>query len=140
MEKVPMDCSGEAPREWIESMEKENQEDESDPESNHSGELKVTPVGSGEDLSTCSSSSLERKAMAVTEMDSSSNIPLMRIVQSVKHTKRRGSKVLKEGWMVHYTNKDHTVSERRHTRHIAFHIQISQEHETRSSFLSFSIF
>lgn len=42
-------------------------------------------------------------------MDSSSNIPLMRIVQSVKHTKRRGSKVLKEGWMVHFTNKDSTV-------------------------------
>lgn len=39
-------------------------------------------------------------------MDSATNIPLMRIVQSVKHTKRRGSKVLKEGWMVHYTNKD----------------------------------
>nr|CAD7256447.1 unnamed protein product [Timema shepardi] len=36
----------------------------------------------------------------------SNNIPLMRIVQSVKHTKRRGSKVLKEGWMVHFTNKD----------------------------------
>ncbi|KAB7493727.1 Serine/threonine-protein kinase D1 [Armadillidium nasatum] len=33
------------------------------------------------------------------------NIPLMRIVQSVKHTKRP-SKVLKEGWLVHFTNKD----------------------------------
>lgn len=39
----------------------------------------------------------------------SSNIPLMRIVQSVKHTKRRGSNVLKEGWMIHYTNKDPSV-------------------------------
>ena len=107
MEKVPMDCSGEAPQEWIEYMEKENQDDESDPESNHSGELKVTPVDSGEDIST----SLDKRAATVTEMDSSSNIPLMRIVQSVKHTKRRGSKVLKEGWMVHYTNKDNTVSE-----------------------------
>lgn len=34
----------------------------------------------------------------------------MRIVQSVKHTKRRGSKVLKEGWMVHFTNRDPVVS------------------------------
>ncbi|XP_043276288.1 serine/threonine-protein kinase D1 isoform X2 [Venturia canescens] len=42
----------------------------------------------------------------------SNNIPLMRIVQSVKHTKRRGSKVLKEGWMVHFTNRDRT--KRRH--------------------------
>lgn len=39
----------------------------------------------------------------------SNNIPLMRIVQSVKHTKRRGSKVLKEGWMVHFTNRDPVV-------------------------------
>lgn len=36
----------------------------------------------------------------------SNNIPLMRIVQSVKHTKRRGSKILKEGWLIHFTNKD----------------------------------
>lgn len=41
---------------------------------------------------------------------SSNNIPLMRIVQSVKHIKRRGSKVLKEGWLTHYTNRDSTVS------------------------------
>ncbi|XP_046557881.1 serine/threonine-protein kinase D3-like isoform X3 [Haliotis rubra] len=37
----------------------------------------------------------------------SSNIPLMRVVQSVKHTKRTGSKIIKEGWMVHFTNRDH---------------------------------
>ncbi|KAF2974088.1 hypothetical protein EK904_010163 [Melospiza melodia maxima] len=36
----------------------------------------------------------------------SNNIPLMRVVQSVKHTKRRSSTVMKEGWMVHYTSKD----------------------------------
>ncbi|EPY81175.1 serine/threonine-protein kinase D1 [Camelus ferus] len=35
-----------------------------------------------------------------------SNIPLMRVVQSVKHTKRKSSTVMKEGWMVHYTSKD----------------------------------
>lgn len=40
---------------------------------------------------------------------SSANIPLMRIVQSVKHTKRRGDKAIKEGWLVHFTNKDKTV-------------------------------
>ncbi|KAL8618364.1 hypothetical protein ACOMHN_047436 [Nucella lapillus] len=42
----------------------------------------------------------------------SSNIPLMRVVQSIKHTKRAGSKTIKEGWMVHYTDKDKT--RRRH--------------------------
>ena len=39
----------------------------------------------------------------------SNNIPLQRIVVSVKHTKRKGSKVLKQGWMVHFTNKDMQV-------------------------------
>ncbi|KAL0970119.1 hypothetical protein UPYG_G00237390 [Umbra pygmaea] len=36
----------------------------------------------------------------------SSNIPLMRVVQSVRHTKRRGSGVLREGWLLHHTNQD----------------------------------
>uniref|UniRef100_A0A8C5N6C4 protein kinase C n=1 Tax=Gouania willdenowi TaxID=441366 RepID=A0A8C5N6C4_GOUWI len=36
----------------------------------------------------------------------SSNIPLMRVVQSIKHTKRRSSTMVKEGWMVHYTSRD----------------------------------
>jgi len=39
----------------------------------------------------------------------SNNIPLQRIVVSVKHTKRKGSKVLKQGWMVHFTSKDTQV-------------------------------
>jgi hypothetical protein len=39
----------------------------------------------------------------------SANIPLMRIVQSVKHTKKRDGKAIKEGWLVHFTNKDKTV-------------------------------
>ncbi|XP_072929596.1 serine/threonine-protein kinase D1 isoform X2 [Epargyreus clarus] len=40
---------------------------------------------------------------------SSANIPLMRIVQSVKHTKKREGQWLKEGWLVHFTNKDKTL-------------------------------
>ncbi len=40
----------------------------------------------------------------------SNNIPLQRIVVSVKHQKRRSSKVLKQGWMVHYTDRDDVVS------------------------------
>lgn len=41
----------------------------------------------------------------------SSNIPLMRVVQSIKHTKRRSSTVVKEGWMVHYTDRDNLVTD-----------------------------
>ncbi|KAG7266864.1 hypothetical protein CRUP_026071 [Coryphaenoides rupestris] len=38
--------------------------------------------------------------------DQSVYIPLMRVVQSVRQTTRRSSTAIKEGWMVHYTNKD----------------------------------
>ncbi|XP_077083666.1 protein kinase D4 isoform X1 [Siphateles boraxobius] len=36
----------------------------------------------------------------------SSNIPLMRVVQSLKHSKRRASGVVKKGWLIHYTSTD----------------------------------
>lgn len=36
-------------------------------------------------------------------------IPLMRVVQSVRHTTRKSSTTLREGWMVHYSNKDTLV-------------------------------
>ncbi|XP_030635189.1 protein kinase D4 [Chanos chanos] len=36
----------------------------------------------------------------------SSNIPLMRVVQSVRHTKQRASGILKKGWLLHHTNSD----------------------------------
>uniref|UniRef100_A0A8C2Z9A8 Serine/threonine-protein kinase n=1 Tax=Cyclopterus lumpus TaxID=8103 RepID=A0A8C2Z9A8_CYCLU len=36
----------------------------------------------------------------------SSNIPLMRVVQSIKHTKRKSCTMVKEGWMVHHTSSD----------------------------------
>lgn len=47
-----------------------------------------------------------------TDLKFSGNIPLMRIVQSVKQTKRRSGQIIKEGWLVHFTNKDSSV--RRH--------------------------
>uniref|UniRef100_A0A667XP55 non-specific serine/threonine protein kinase n=1 Tax=Myripristis murdjan TaxID=586833 RepID=A0A667XP55_9TELE len=36
----------------------------------------------------------------------STYIPLMRVVQSVHHAKRRASGVLREGWLLHHTNTD----------------------------------
>ncbi|KAM3857583.1 LOW QUALITY PROTEIN: protein kinase D4 [Diretmus argenteus] len=36
----------------------------------------------------------------------SSYIPLMRVVQSVRHTKRRANGVVREGWLLHHTNTD----------------------------------
>ncbi|XP_050297464.1 serine/threonine-protein kinase D3 [Anthonomus grandis grandis] len=127
LEKVPKDCTGELPREstvhfeYSESSGSDSQtnltsvDDEIDQEKNScysqgngfNGSnkfIEVIPVHDDDNdfsNSTCSSSS-----------SPSANIPLQRIVQSVKHTKRRGSKVIKEGWLVHFTNKDKTV--RRH--------------------------
>ncbi|CAB3249579.1 unnamed protein product [Arctia plantaginis] len=53
----------------------------------------------------------ERSASRPSSSSSSpsANIPLMRIVQSVKHTKKRDGQWLKEGWLVHFTNKDKTL-------------------------------
>ncbi|KAI1903874.1 hypothetical protein AGOR_G00031710 [Albula goreensis] len=42
-------------------------------------------------------------------------IPLMRVVQSVRQTARRSSTNIKEGWMVHYSNKD-TMRKRHYWR------------------------
>uniref|UniRef100_A0A3Q4BDL6 Uncharacterized protein n=1 Tax=Mola mola TaxID=94237 RepID=A0A3Q4BDL6_MOLML len=36
----------------------------------------------------------------------STYIPLMRLVQTVHHTKRRAGEVLREGWLLHFTNTD----------------------------------
>ncbi|CAG2174004.1 unnamed protein product, partial [Oppiella nova] len=99
--KIPQDCTGEAPNEYGEnpdddSLEKDDDKNESDLENESSYEK---GNGSQEE-------ELQTKLQAVTET-SSNNIPLMRIVQSVKHVKRRGSKVLKEGWRKkHYWRLD----------------------------------
>ncbi|KAG5837401.1 hypothetical protein ANANG_G00238870 [Anguilla anguilla] len=42
-------------------------------------------------------------------------IPLMRVVQSVRQTTRRSSTTIKEGWMVHYSDKD-TLRKRHYWR------------------------
>lgn len=107
MEKIPMDCAGEAPKEWAleasKSSETENgsEKDNLDDDSDNDNEI-LNEKGNHSHYNPDDDSKLPANAT------SSNNIPLMRIVQSVKHTKRKGSKILKEGWMVHYTNKENT--------------------------------
>ena len=70
----------------------------------------------------------------------SSNIPLMRVVQSIKHTRRAGSKLIREGWMVHYTDHDSTVSfysEIRNMKHIVPRAGI--EPKPRKMFYPYSV-
>lgn len=57
----------------------------------------------------------------------STNIPLMRVVQSIKHTKRKSSTVVKEGWMVHCTSRDNLV--RRGTKHTHLHVPRVSDHD-----------
>ncbi|KAM9356372.1 serine/threonine-protein kinase D1 [Pholidichthys leucotaenia] len=66
------------------------------------------------DLCDMHDSDLDESNRAISP-STSNNIPLMRIVQSVKHTKRKSSNVMKEGWMVHYTSKD-TLRKRHYWR------------------------
>ncbi|XP_057667388.1 serine/threonine-protein kinase D3 [Diorhabda carinulata] len=122
LQKVPKDCTGELPRDISGGLENASncasidkhlnsalEEDtntakESSNTDNDSNKyIEVIPVHDDDDNDLTPSSS---------SSSPSANIPLQRIVQSVKHTKRRGSKVIKEGWLVHFTNKDKTI--RRH--------------------------
>lgn len=116
IEKIPKDCTGES--QIIEdftgsecNLNTSITEDDSDDQDRKMFDsTDLIPV-QDEDSSDVS----DDRSVPSTETTSSSpsaNIPLMRIVQSVKHTKRRGSKVTKEGWLVHFTNKDRFV--RRH--------------------------
>ncbi|XP_075223553.1 serine/threonine-protein kinase D3 [Lycorma delicatula] len=135
IDKIPKDCTGENPRdqsigEYPDSgvgsePERENSkdliEDDSDNEVNPPSPVEArkimsptspispSPIANGAYIDVITTHyedpEVEKRP---TSSSPSNNIPLMRIVQSVKHTKRRGSKVLKEGWMVHFTNKDRT--------------------------------
>ncbi len=71
-------------------------------------EAESTSRSSQEDFEPASPSSPDCELPQLTPT-MSNNIPLQRIVVSVKHTKRKGSKVLKQGWMVHFTSKDTQV-------------------------------
>ncbi|XP_063918523.1 serine/threonine-protein kinase D3 isoform X3 [Zophobas morio] len=117
VDKVPKDCTGELPKDTSGNFEYAESSASNDSQYNmtltedeHENEklngankyIEVIPVHDDDNDSIPSSSSSSPSA----------NIPLQRIVQSVKHTKRRGSKVIKEGWLVHFTNKDRMV--RRH--------------------------
>ncbi|XP_027055178.1 serine/threonine-protein kinase D1-like isoform X3 [Pocillopora damicornis] len=68
-------------------------------------EIELASRSSQEDFEPTSPSSPDSELPQLTPTISN-NIPLQRIVVSVKHTKRKGSKVLKQGWMVHFTSKD----------------------------------
>ncbi|XP_045185676.1 serine/threonine-protein kinase D1-like isoform X1 [Mercenaria mercenaria] len=98
--QVPKECAGDLPSGEVNF----EQSDASEIESNNGTEVSEIPEDDMLLENDNDNDDSDRKPpLSPTQ---SSNIPLMRIVQSVKHTKRTGSKVLKEGWMVHCTDKD----------------------------------
>ncbi|XP_021940164.1 serine/threonine-protein kinase D3 [Zootermopsis nevadensis] len=112
VDKIPKDCFGDGVGSEVDRECRDVCEDESDTENggSPSGARKTSspdpPLMNGECVDMIPGHDEGDPMKRLTSSSPSNNIPLMRIVQSVKHTKRRGSKVIKEGWMVHFTNKD----------------------------------
>uniref|UniRef100_A0A8C6M6G3 protein kinase C n=1 Tax=Nothobranchius furzeri TaxID=105023 RepID=A0A8C6M6G3_NOTFU len=103
--KVPNDCLGETIGDTEVPMDFTSDYDTSD---------KSSMDDSDEACSIPGSFSPDNKQDG-TSGDQSANIPLMRVVQSVRQTTRRSSTAIKEGWMVHYSNKD-TLRKRHYWR------------------------
>ncbi|XP_071752887.2 serine/threonine-protein kinase D3-like isoform X2 [Centroberyx gerrardi] len=106
--KVPRDCLGEVdfngePSSPSLDSEATMEVDNSDANSEcgHSMDEKLFFTES-----SCTDGDKDDETLRAISPSTSSNIPLMRVVQSIKHTKRKSSTVVKEGWMVHYTSRD----------------------------------
>ncbi|KAG7220544.1 hypothetical protein INR49_017981 [Caranx melampygus] len=115
--KVPRDClgevdfNGELPSPGLDSeamMEVDNCDVNSD--GGHSIDEQDEPSTPDDKLffieGPCADGEKDDETLRAISPSTSSNIPLMRVVQSIKHTKRKSSTVVKEGWMVHYSSRD----------------------------------
>ncbi|XP_077994522.1 serine/threonine-protein kinase D3-like [Glandiceps talaboti] len=119
-DRVAKDCLGEAPLQEDQITENLPEADTTDPldesdENENENDIELNRPhgmldngGEGSSLEAEPGPEDDQESPRVNQLSptTSNQIPLMRIVQSVKHTKRRGSQVIKEGWLVHYTNKD----------------------------------
>ncbi|XP_014670843.1 PREDICTED: serine/threonine-protein kinase D1-like [Priapulus caudatus] len=107
-EKVPTDCQGEVPANMLKDQDSVSDVTDADltdvvPESLEENSDDEATDLAGQENEGFSDSEMRRPPSNLSSMP---YIPLQRIVQSVKNTKRRGSAGLKDGWMVHFTNKD----------------------------------
>lgn len=140
VDKVPKDCSGENPlivdmndmnisggeREiyYKEDIEDSDADESHQQNNNRNKDLPVAmtlngtnnyalgPIVDMDPSGETGANGVNNSRKSSASSSPSANIPLMRIVQSVKHTKKRNGKAIKEGWMVHFSTKDRTV--RRH--------------------------
>merc|ERR1719167_759365 len=103
-ERVPRDCTGEVPSGGGDGTTSEGSMDYDErngEESDEEGRNSHSP--DADDNTVVTPGNFDSHLAAQT---THSNIPVQRLVQIVKQTKRVGSKTIKEGWMVHFTNKD----------------------------------
>uniref|UniRef100_A0A8C6EU99 Serine/threonine-protein kinase n=1 Tax=Marmota marmota marmota TaxID=9994 RepID=A0A8C6EU99_MARMA len=112
--RVPNDCLGEALINGDVPMEEATDFSEADKnalvdEADDSG---VIPGSHSENALHASE---EEEGEGDKAQSSLGYIPLMRVVQSVRHTTRKSSTTLREGWVVHYSNKD-TLRKRHYWR------------------------
>ncbi|XP_068945192.1 serine/threonine-protein kinase D2 [Petaurus breviceps papuanus] len=112
--RVPNDCLGEALINGDVPMEEASDFGDSDKGSmmDESDDSGVIPGSHAENALRASE---EEEGEASKAQSSLGYIPLMRVVQSVRHTTRKSSTTLREGWVVHYSNKD-TLRKRHYWR------------------------
>lgn len=112
--RVPNDCLGEALINGDVPMEEAADYSEAD-KSSLSDELEDSGVIPGSHAENALHASEEEEGEGGKAQSSLGYIPLMRVVQSVRHTTRKSSTTLREGWVVHYSNKD-TLRKRHYWR------------------------
>ncbi|VFV21844.1 serine threonine-protein kinase [Lynx pardinus] len=103
--RVPNDCLGEALINGDVPMDEATDYSEADKSSlmDESDDSGVIPGSHSENALHASE---EEEGEGGEAQSSLGYIPLMRVVQSVRHTTRKSSTTLREGWVVHYSNKD----------------------------------
>ncbi|XP_067577074.1 serine/threonine-protein kinase D2 isoform X2 [Pseudorca crassidens] len=112
--RVPNDCLGEALINGDVPMEEATDFSEADKSSlmDESDDSGFVPGSHSENALHASE---EEEGEGGKAQSSLGYIPLMRVVQSVRHTTRKSSTTLREGWVVHYSNKD-TLRKRHYWR------------------------
>ncbi|XP_023333340.1 serine/threonine-protein kinase D3 isoform X2 [Eurytemora carolleeae] len=107
-EKVPRDCTGEVPDGSVDGAVSEGsvELEERFGEDSEGEDAKSRGSPDTEEGTVVTPSNFE--SHLATQGSSADYIPVQRLVQSIKHTKRVGTKILREGWLLHNTNKDTT--------------------------------
>ncbi|XP_055351317.1 serine/threonine-protein kinase D1-like [Paramacrobiotus metropolitanus] len=95
---VGHDCKGEPP--YIDPEAEDNSVDADSDQENNSVFRDVAPPSP--DVNPL----MRTPSNEVNHVTQSTNIPVQRVVQSIRHTKRQDQTPLKEGWLIHFTNKD----------------------------------